>query len=234
MGDEFSTSSVQDLFFVATDAGDRLLAEACVTIDGLYRHFFERYMETRPSKPVRVYLFKDKESFDAWHRKKWGSDPDTPYGFYLKSERTMVMNISTGLGTLCHEMVQPLIESDFPSCPAWFNEGFASLFEQCDARFRGLVNWRLKRLREGSVPSLREVMRTATAQFYGNDKAANYAVARYLCYYLQEKKLLEKYYREFRDHVGMDPSGIKTLERVLGMRLDEFESEFRTFCLHLR
>lgn len=237
MDEGYSTSSVQDLFFVATDACERVLAEACVTLEQLYEFMYREFMETRPTRPIRVYLFKNKDSFDAWHRSKWGSDPDTPYGFYLKSERTMAVNISTGLGTLCHEIIHPLNEADFPSMPAWFNEGFASLFEECDVRFRGLVNWRLPSLavaiRNGNAPTLRSVMRTATAQFYGSDKALNYAIARYLCYYLQEMGLLKKYYRELRGRVGSDPTGIRTLELVLGKRLADFEPEFTAFIRKL-
>lgn len=44
----------------------------------------------------------------------------------------------------------------------------------------------------------------------------HYAQARYLCYYLQEKGLLTKFYREFVANVKSDPTGFKTLKRVLG------------------
>ena len=33
------------------------------------------------------------------------------------------MNISTGGGTLVHEIVHPFIEANFPACPPWLNEG---------------------------------------------------------------------------------------------------------------
>ena len=34
------------------------------------------------------------------------------------------------LSVLVHEMVHPFMDADFPACPAWFNEGLASLYEQ--------------------------------------------------------------------------------------------------------
>ena len=40
------------------------------------------------------------------------------------------MNISTGGGTLVHEIVHPFVAANFPNCPAWFNEGLGSLYEQ--------------------------------------------------------------------------------------------------------
>ena len=52
---------------------------------------------------------------------------------------------SPGGGTLVHEIVHPFMRANFPACPAWFNEGLASLYEQSaekDGHIRGLINWR--------------------------------------------------------------------------------------------
>ena len=68
------------------------------------------------------------------------------FGFYMSGERKMVMNIATGTGTLAHELVHPLLAEDFPNVSSWFNEGFASLYEQSGSRgsrMMGFVNWRL-------------------------------------------------------------------------------------------
>lgn len=48
-------------------------------------------------------------------------------------------------------------------------------------------------------------------------KGTNYAQARYLCYYLQGKCLLVKYYNEFRKNSKADHTGYKTLQKVLGV-----------------
>jgi len=39
------------------------------------------------------------------------------------------MNAGLGLGTLTHELIHPIVETDFPRAPTWINEGIASLFE---------------------------------------------------------------------------------------------------------
>ena len=69
------------------------------------------------------------------------------------------MNIDTGGGTLVHEIVHPFIAANFPECPAWFNEGLASLYEQCgdhrgpDLGLHQLASERLaKGDRSGIVP----------------------------------------------------------------------------------
>ena len=51
--------------------------------------------------------------------------------------------VATGGGTLVHEIVHPFMRANFPECPAWFNEGMGSLYEQCsevNGRIAGLTN----------------------------------------------------------------------------------------------
>ena len=41
--------------------------------------------------------------------------------------------------------------TNFPECPAWFNEGLASLYEQSstkNGRIHGKINWRYKALEQ--------------------------------------------------------------------------------------
>ena len=102
----------------------------------------------------------------------------------------------------------------------------------------GLVNWRLAGLqgaiRSGKVRPLRELI--GDADFYGQAHfGLNYAEARYLMLYLQEKGLLKKFYRDFRDHVEMDPTGIGSLERLVGPgKLEAFEREWKRWVMGLR
>ena len=74
----------------------------------------------------------------------------------------------------------------------------------------------------------------STDGFYGAGSGLNYAVARYLCYDLQEKGLLERVYKEFRRDREKDPSGRKTLERLLGATLARYEPGWRERTLALR
>ena len=163
-------------------------------------------------------------------RERFGEPPWTPYGFYSDRQGALVMNIATGGGTLVHEIVHPFMESNFPACPAWFNEGLGSLFEQSADRgghIVGLTNWRLAGLKRAigarRVPSFRTLTATTDAQFYHQDPGSNYAQARYLLYYLQERGLLVRYTREFLNSRRADPTGYATLRRVLG------ETDMRAF-----
>ena len=154
------------------------------------------------------------------------------------------MNISTGGGTLVHEIVHPFMRSNFSACPAWFNEGLASLYEQSaerNGRIVGLTNWRLEglkaALRARKVPSFKELLATTEDEFYHHDPGTNYSQARYLCYYLQENALLEQFYREFVKGAKTDPTGHEALKKVLrksDAEIPAVEKDWRQFVLGLR
>ena len=200
------------------------------------------YFRKDPKKILNVWLFKDKESYEVNARRLFGSTPSTPYGYYSSSNGALVMNIATGGGTLVHEIVHPFIEANFPECPSWFNEGLGSLYEQStsrDGRIVGLTNWRLrglqKAIRAEKVPSFATLCSTTTSQFYNEDPGTNYAQARYLCYYLQEHGLLHKYYHSFVANQEEDPSGYRTLRRVLKTDdMKSFQSDWSEYVLKLR
>jgi hypothetical protein len=205
----------------------------------LKRDFFS----AEPAEIVDIWLFKDDASYHKHARKFFGDSPTTPFGYYSSRHRALVMNISTGGGTLVHEMVHAFMAPNFPKCPAWFNEGFASLYEQCGDKgghIVGYPNWRLPKLQEairgGKVPAFQKLTAMSSDEFYGRTSGSTYneqyAQARYLCYHLQERGLLTRFYREFVANAANDPSGFETLRKVLGepdMQL--FQKKWETFVL---
>ncbi|MBT8494297.1 MAG: hypothetical protein KJO07_14680 [Deltaproteobacteria bacterium] len=197
-----------------------------------------------PDRVLEIWLFKNERSYRKHTRLLLGDDPETPFGYYSPGRRALVMNIGTGGGTLIHELVHPYIEHNFPGCPDWFNEGLGSLFEASEYRgplIRGLTNWRLpglkQAIRKGSLPSFRKLSKTTTAQFYGDDSGTNYAQARYLLYYLQERGLLVRYYKDFVRTRRADPTGYSALVRVLGADgrdMARFQKSWEKWVLRLR
>ena len=116
-----------------------------------------------------------------------------------------------------------------------------SLYEQCgekNGHIHGFTNWRLpdlqKAIKADAVPSFKTLTAMNTNQFYNQDKGTNYSQSRYLCYYLQEKGLLVKYYREFTANRKQDPTGYKTLQKVLRTEdMDAFQKQWKAFVLKL-
>ncbi len=200
------------------------------------------YFKKDPNKIIGIWLFKDRQSYQKHTREIFGDNPSTPFGYYSDRHNALIMNIATGGGTLVHEIVHPFMEANFRQCPAWFNEGLGSLYEQStsrDGRIIGLTNWRLAGLQEAiradAVPSFYWLTHTTTYAFYNEDPGTNYAQARYLCYYLQEKELLVKFYHQFRARCRQDPGGYETLKRVLGEKdMKAFKRKWEAFVLRLR
>ncbi len=199
------------------------------------------YFKKDPEAIIDIWLFKDNKSYYKYSKKIFSTGPTTPYGFYLENEKALIMNIETGGGTLVHEIVHPFIRSNFPECPPWLNEGLASLYEQCGEReshIYGYTNWRLKGLqsaiKENLVPSFEMLCTMDEDGFYLKDRGTNYAQARYLCYYLQEQGLLVKFYNDFFAHRTDDPTGYKTLKRILNVEdMDSFKKTWEQFVLKL-
>src|SRR5438132_11611993 len=189
-------------------------------VDKLKQDFFSQ----DPRDILDIWLFKDGASYEKNALLLFGEQPTTPYGYYSSAHKALIMNISTGGGTLVHEIVHPFIEANFPACPPWLNEGLGSLYEQCaevDGHIRGLTNWRLPGLqaaiKAGTVPSFKTLTGMDDRAFYNQDKGTNYGQARYLCYYLQQRGLLVKVYRDFVAHQRADPTGHQTLRHVLNV-----------------
>ena len=239
--DEFKIV-LQKPFVVVGDGGiENVKRTATGTVQWAVDKIKQDFFNKDPRFILDIWLFKDATSYKKHNVKLFGDVPSTPYGFYSPSDRALVMDISTGGGTLVHEIVHPFMETNFGRCPSWFNEGLASLYEQSSTRnghIIGLTNWRLRGL-QGTItanrlPSFETLCGTTTREFY-NDAGTNYAQARYLCYYLQERGLLIDYYHAFRKNSVNDPGGYKTLKQILKRNdIDVFQKEWEQYVMKLR
>ena len=239
--DEKFNYTVTGPFVIAGNGSkERLARYRDQTILAAARALHEMYFDAEPKEPVLILLF---ESAGPYQRlaKKWFDDDSVPhFGFFRRSENVMLMNVGTGTGTLVHELVHALIAPDFPRVPDWFNEGFASLYEQCsigrDHRtITGLTNWRLPALkqaiRKNELRPLREMIEDP-AFYDASNVGMNYAHARYLLMYLQEKGQLTDFYARFRDNAKDDPTGLKTLEAVAAPGgLDALDKAWRAWVV---
>ncbi len=232
---------VEGYFLVASNDTPERFRQCKGTIGRVYQHLYDDFLTQKPEKPIRVYLFRDKESYEAYCKTAYEKAPTTPFGFYMARERKMVMNISTGTGTLAHELVHPLLAEDFPDVPSWFNEGFASLYEESrnrNGKLVGVVNWRLpglqKAIKAGRAIAFKDLTGTTTEQFYGDDRGVNYATARYLCLWLQEQGMLARFYKVFKAGAKDDPTGLAALEKTTGRKLEEIEKAWLPWVAGLK
>jgi hypothetical protein len=226
---------------VGDESPERVGRYAAGTVRWAVSKLKQDYFTKDPATIMDIWLFGDKESYERNTLELFGEKPTTPYGFCSQAHNALIMNICTGGGTLVHEIVHPYMHANFPECPAWLNEGLGSLYEQSaerDGHIIGLTNWRLaglqREIEAKGLPGFPELLATTSAEFYDADRGSNYAQARYLCYYLQEKGLLVRFYHEFVKHHGEDASGLATLKRVLGENdMAAFKTKWEAFVVKL-
>jgi hypothetical protein len=231
---------VEPPFVVISDGPKAARARGLRTVRWATRLLKKDFFPKDP-RPLDIYLFHGERSYRKHTKALFGDSPDTPYGYYSSDDDALIMNIATGYGTLVHEMVHPFVEANFKGAPAWLNEGLGSLFEACDDKdghIVGLLNWRLPGLQESiaadEMPPLTRIMRMSEGRFYADDSGTHYAASRYLLYYLQERGLLRDFYRRFHAHQDTDPSGVRSLQRVLGTKdLRRFQRKWERWVLKL-
>jgi hypothetical protein len=207
-----------------------------------YRCLQRDYFATVPTDVITVYLFGDDATYRRYTLELFDDKPDTPFGYYSPSKRALIMNIGTGTGTLVHELCHALFEYDFPNAPTWFNEGLASLHEQCTHRGESLVglpNWRLPALQKAirakkPLPLATLMGKARPASFYDRDDGLNYPTARYLCQYVQQQGKLKEYYALLKRTIDKDPTGQKALETVLDAPLATIEPAWQSWVMTLR
>ena len=220
------------------DVRDRARHTVRWAVDMLKQDYFTK----DPVDILDIWLFEGAAGFRRHAWSIFGDKPDTPYGYYSSRHKALIMNIATGGGTLVHEIVHPFVAASFPACPAWLNEGLASLYEQCGQRqghIHGYTNWRLEGLQQAigkqAVLPLKELLAMTERQFYGSGSGVHYAQARYLCYYLQQQGLLVKFYHAFAAAAGQDPSGYETLKTILGEKdMHDFQKRWEAWVMKLR
>lgn len=147
---------VQKPFVVLGDqSASEVRGHAVGTIQWAVDRLKAEYFERDPDTIIDIWLFRDRDSYDKHTQEIFGDTPDTPFGYFSHRHQALIMNIDTGTGTLVHEIVHPFVAANFPDCPAWFNEGLASLYEQCGeyrGRIWGRTNWRLAGLQKAILP----------------------------------------------------------------------------------
>ncbi len=230
LGARANTTVVSDIFVVIGPPGFQ--GGAFEQSVSLMRSSMAGYLNNRfgkkPSQAISVYLFPEGQGYEAFCKKKYAAPCIAHYGFYQPGDRYMVMNIGLGIGTLTHEIVHPLVETDFPEAPTWLNEGIASVFEAPvitkPGEIHGVKNWRHPRLKRAlTTPAEREHARLDVMfamrddVFRGDGEDLHYAMARYLCQWLDERGKLWAFYQRWRDTVATDPSGEKAFKEIVGM-----------------
>ena len=161
---DFHVVPVPPFVVIGDEPAAQVERRAHGTVEWAVLRLQQEYFSRSPQRTIDIWLFKDADSYRRHSQQLFDITPSTPFGYYSEPNRALVMNISTGGGTLVHELVHPLMAANFAQCPAWFNEGLASLYEQCgerEGRIWGYPNWRLRGLQQSHSDRPRGPLRDA-------------------------------------------------------------------------
>jgi hypothetical protein len=204
------------------------------TIDGMVNSYSVR----TPDSATAVFLFTDFEDYKNFTLENTDIEEKdlSPYGYYKISQNIIVIRYVEWKGSTKHEISHRFTKADFPDAPSWFDEGLSSLNEKSvyrDGKLYGEFSWRIVALRraikEDRYTPLEQMMKTDDTGLYGKRVSYYYAQSRYLLGYLQERDLLEKYYKLFRDTFREDKTGISQLEEILGKPIDDIEKDYYAY-----
>ncbi|MHC5037925.1 MAG: PDZ domain-containing protein, partial [Planctomycetota bacterium] len=161
----------------------------------------------------------------------------------------VVVNLTTGSGTMIHEWTHALHAADRAGLsqkhPMWIIEGFGALYEHSEMGPEGSVlgrmNHRLTALTEvlTKFPKMyipwKTLMQPGTRLFYQPQTVGTaYAEARNIFYYLQQMNKLKAFYAKYREGHAKDATGRKALEAVLGKPIGKIEAEWKRWILKRR
>jgi len=237
---------VADIFVVAEPSGQPgVIEDETALLARAYRALLKDGFKTGPTRAVGIYLFPSWVLYDDFCARRWGERCASPFGFYARGERLIVIDLALGDGTLTHEIVHPLVEADFPGAPTWLDEGIASLFEaptfDAEGRIHGRTNWRLPRLlnaiggdAERPLARIDRLFGMSNSNFRDEHESLHYALARYLCQWLDERELLWSFYRKFRDGRADDPTGSRAFSIVTGTSPTSAQPAFKAWVESLR
>ena len=199
------------------------------------------YFDQETSEPIVIVLFASESSYREVSQELDNRNDASYYGYYLRPQRRIMLNIATGNGTLAHELTHALAHVDFPTMPEWFDEGLASLHEESEfsddgLRLTGQSNWRIDHLRSAIQ---RDRLRPLESLIAGTGirsghESTDYAHARYFCLFLQERQLLSHFYRKLRMASTGDTSADDVLRKLFGVvSVAQIDAEFRAWVAAL-
>ena len=245
-GERAGVRTEGDVFlFAGTDRGARLDEAVALAHRALPRYFAGRFSK-HPDRAVTVLLFGYRERFRVECAKLVEERRcKKPLGFYWPATREILVDVSQGVESVTHELVHPIVQTDFPAAPAWLDEGLGSLFERPvfdgDDGIHGATNWRLGVLQAAlgsdatkSAAQVGALFGMSDDEFRGENEDRSYSVSRFLCQWLDEKGQLWRFYRQWRDGQKEGGAGESVFTEVVGEGPEQAQVEWWTWAKGLR
>ena len=217
--------------------------------DWAIKHLFPELARPDAAHPDAwvVVVLPTRPHFTDWARRTYGDMPASATsqlgGAYSHDDKELV---TVDLGsTLRHEFLHVLHWRSMSRLgqhhPIWIQEGLASLVEDMGPTSRGsyepVPSWRtnsiMRLARQNKLPPIAEFVTMTHERFSGNRPLANYAMARAVFMYLEDRGLLGEWYRTYTQSADLDPTGLRALEAVTDMTAEAFDEALRLWAVDL-
>ena len=119
LGEGTSVQTAQGVFVLVAAPGwnaRALAASTDLTTRAIDAYFNGRF-DKKPERAITVYLFPEAQELSGLLPRAPRRRVRIAVRHVSPDVRRMVMNAGLGLGTLTHELVHPLVETDFPHAP---------------------------------------------------------------------------------------------------------------------
>ena len=217
---------VRPPFVLAGDLDDgQLDAWHRETIAPAMRAMSRELLQTAPSEPITVLLLSGESSYNHYAEKLFGDRNVSIYGYYKPGaadagdehrhrRRHLGPRIDARLGRLSISRRSPI-----GSTKAWLRCTSNAAFARTEhgPTIEGLENWRLpglqKAIRAGRLGSIESLM--ASDEFRGPQEGLELCPGALLLSLFGAARLLDDFYRLFRDNHAGDPRGSRALAAVV-------------------
>ncbi len=160
--------------------------------------------------------------------------------YYMPLDQSIVVWMSSGGGTIVHEIGHALMDHDFSAAPFWLNEGIASLYEEADRYGNPIDNYRIIYIQEmfkrtQNFMKISALMKVDSRYQQDQSSATMInAYARYFCKFIVDefgKETLIEIYKENRKHVKNDISSLDIILRFTDMTEIELQKRWQNYLL---
>lgn len=210
----------------------------------------KKYSLQIPPNKIWVYTVPDREEMQRIAKSLHGIDVNRELlGYSLVHDLSIISRTPVfDIGTIKHELMHVLINSDHGAMAPWLSEGIPAIYEV--SRFQsdelvGLNNWRGRILNDAIKYeydiSLKKLVALNWYDFnahlghneYDNKRlAVNHALARYFCMYLDEKYNLPEIFKAFAEidvdqiEGSLQEHTVLLLEKILDKPMEDVQKDF--------
>lgn len=199
--------------------------------DRLTREYFSSLTANTHIIPVYIvgseYTSDGFKTFTNYTKKVHMRPCGNRIGYYNPYDKSLMVWLSSGEGTLVHELTHALMDVHYPNPPHWLAEGISALQEQT-YQGKPMNNWRLNYIdftlsKFKSYIKVTELLK-AEADGTGYHDVMLDAYSRYFCLFLYEQKVLFAVYKEMA--AGNLQDGQSVVLKRLNVSVEELQRQW--------